>query len=120
MLKTMLSNYVEALLKGKDEQKEKQRAEGQVSIQDEEPIEDAMNAEEETFEIVDISFSMVGRSLKYLNQTQSLFKMYDFFHFSKAKIDSRDKESEMIKEMVDENQYTKRKFSLEYFNVRRT
>jgi hypothetical protein len=51
--------------------------------------------------------------------------MYDFFHFSKAKIDSRDKESvnysdEMIKEMVDENQYTKRKFSLEYFNVRRT
>ena len=70
VLKTMLSNYVEALLKGKDEQKEKQRAEGQVSIQDEEPIEDAMNAEEETFEIVDISFSMVGRSLKYLNQTQ--------------------------------------------------
>lgn len=70
MLKTMLSNYVEALLKGKDEQKEKQRVEGQVSIQDEEPIEDAMNAEEETFEIVDISFSMVGRSLKYLNQTQ--------------------------------------------------
>jgi len=70
VLKTMLSNYVEALLKGKDEQKEKQRVEGQVSIQDEEPIEDAMNAEEETFEIVDISFSMVGRSLKYLNQTQ--------------------------------------------------
>jgi len=55
VLKTMLSNYVEALLKGKDEQKEKQRVEGQVSIQDEEPIEDAMNAEEETFEIVDIS-----------------------------------------------------------------
>jgi len=70
VLKTMLSNYVEALLKGKDEQKEKQRVEGQVSIQDEEPIEDAMNAEEETFEIVDISFSMMGRSLKYLNQTQ--------------------------------------------------
>lgn len=70
VLKTMLSNYLEALLKGKDEQKETQRAEGQVSIQDEEPIEDAMNAEEETFEIVDISFSMVGRSLKYLNQTQ--------------------------------------------------
>lgn len=70
VLKTMLSNYVEALLKGKDEQKEKQRVEGQVSIQDEEPIEDAMNAEEETFEIVDISFSMVGRNLKYLNQTQ--------------------------------------------------
>jgi len=70
VLKTMLSNYVEALLKGKDEQKEEQRVEGQVSIQDEEPIEDAMNAEEETFEIVDISFSMVGRSLKYLNQTQ--------------------------------------------------
>jgi molybdopterin-biosynthesis enzyme MoeA-like protein len=70
VLKTMLSNYVEALLKGKDEQKENQKAESQVSIQDEEPIEDAMNAEEETFEIVDISFSMVGRSLKYLNQTQ--------------------------------------------------
>jgi hypothetical protein len=66
----MLSNYVEALLKGKDQQKEKQRAEGQVSIQDEEPIEDAINAEEESFEIVDINFSMVGRSLKYLNQTQ--------------------------------------------------
>jgi molybdopterin-biosynthesis enzyme MoeA-like protein len=70
VLKTMLSNYIEALLKGKDEQKENQKAESQVSIQDEEPIEDAMNAEEETFEIVDISFSMVGRSLKYLNQTQ--------------------------------------------------
>jgi hypothetical protein len=70
VLKTMLSNYVEALLKGKDEQKEKQKAEGQVSIQDEEPIEDAMNAEDDTFEIVDICFSMVGRSLKYLNQTQ--------------------------------------------------
>lgn len=70
VLKTMLSNYIEALLKGKDEPKEKQRVEGQVSIQDEEPIEDAMNAEEETFEIVDISFSMVGRSLKYLHQTQ--------------------------------------------------
>jgi hypothetical protein len=73
VLKTMLSNYVEALLKGKDEQTsemQKQRVEGQVSIQDEEPIEDAMNAEEETFEIVDITFSMVGRSLKYLYQTQ--------------------------------------------------
>jgi hypothetical protein len=70
VFKIMLSNYVEALLKGKDQQKEKQRAEGQVSIQDEEPIEDAINAEEESFEIVDINFSMVGRSLKYLNQTQ--------------------------------------------------
>ena len=28
VLKTMLSNYVEALLKGKDESKEKQRVEG--------------------------------------------------------------------------------------------
>ena len=90
-----------------------------------------MNGEEQTWEIVDINFSMVGRSLKHLNQVIQLYKLYDFFCLSKARYDKfrynnsegamypGDKNSSDITEMVDESQYTKRKFSLEYFNVRR-
>ena len=59
----------------------------QSSIQDEEPIEEAMNGREQSWEIVDINFSMVGRSLKHLNQVIQLYKLYDFFCLSRARYD---------------------------------